>query len=282
MTRFLTLILAVGLLVSPAFAVSYQPIDGLADDSITDAKIDWGSGVGQIDATDMLLDTGGSYGGLATNVQDALEELEGASGAPDQNLFSSISDGVNSADADAVTDTVTFQSSASEIDIVASDVGDTVDFSLAVDSVGSEHIIDNAVDTPAIADNAVGEAELDWGSGANQVDATSIGLDSGGFYGGFATNVQDALEELEAADSAFMVDLSGYEVDYDQFTSIGSATETLTNVPVWLPFYVKINNVEQKYGVDYTVTKATKTIDFTVGGAPSSGDLIQVMYLYKL
>lgn len=54
----------------------------LLDDTITELDVDWGSGTDQIDATSIPLDTGGTYGGIATNVQDALEEIESSISGP--------------------------------------------------------------------------------------------------------------------------------------------------------------------------------------------------------
>jgi hypothetical protein len=51
----------------------------------------------------------------------------------------------------------------------------------------------------SLVTDGIDETLIDWGSGSNQVDATSVPMDSGGTYNGSATNVQDALEELEAA-----------------------------------------------------------------------------------
>ena len=49
----------------------------------------------------------------------------------------------------------------------------------------------------ALVADGVDETLIDFGSGANQVDATSIPMDSAGTYSGSATTVQDALEELQ-------------------------------------------------------------------------------------
>ncbi len=64
-------------------------------------------------------------------------------------------------------------------------------------SFNSDHF---SVTTGAVslAINGIDETLVDWGSGANQIDATSIPLDSGGTWAGSAATVQDALEELEA------------------------------------------------------------------------------------
>ena len=46
--------------------------------------------------------------------------------------------------------------------------------------------------------NGIDETLIDWGSGGDQVDATSVPIDAGGSWAGSASNVQDALEELES------------------------------------------------------------------------------------
>ena len=48
----------------------------IALDGINDTMIDFGSSANQINATTLPLNTGGTYTGTATNVQDAIEELE--------------------------------------------------------------------------------------------------------------------------------------------------------------------------------------------------------------
>jgi len=48
----------------------------IASNGVVESMINFGSAAGQVDATSLPLDTGGSYGGSALNVQDALEELE--------------------------------------------------------------------------------------------------------------------------------------------------------------------------------------------------------------
>lgn len=284
MTRNLfVLLLAAVLFVSPALAVFPFPPAGIGDDSITDAKLDWGAtGAGKINATDIPVDSGGSWGGAATNVQDALEELEGAAGDPDQNLFETFSDGANSAVADAVTDTILFKSLSSVVTIIASDVDDSVDFDIADDSIDSEHYAAASIDNEHLADDAVGADEIDLGDQDADVNAADIPLNAeSGTYGGAATNVQDAVEELETAVGACLVDLSDYEVDYFSESSDGTDYVTLTNVPIWLPFAVIVNGVEQRKTTDYAVTKATKVVDFTAGGGLASGDFVQVLYLYK-
>lgn len=54
-------------------------------------------------------------------------------------------------------------------------------------------------DELTISPDGVKESMIDFGVGVNQVDATSIPIDTTGTYLGTATNIQDALEELETA-----------------------------------------------------------------------------------
>jgi len=60
---------------------------GIADNGVNDTHIDWGSGTNEVDASDVPLDTGGSWAGTAANVQDALEELELAVGEGGSNVY---------------------------------------------------------------------------------------------------------------------------------------------------------------------------------------------------
>ena len=160
-------------------------------DGIDETHLDWGSGADQVDATSVPLDSGGTYGGSATNVQDALEELEGSIPTVDYpNDFGTVAvpSGSNAV-SDQQGDTLTLQSSTGTIEIYGL-ANDTIDFDVADDSINENHI--------------------DFGSGADQVDATSIPLDSGGTWSGSATNVQDALEELEGASAKWTTFVTPY------------------------------------------------------------------------
>ena len=142
-------------------------------DGVNETHIDWGSGTNQVDATSIPIDSGGTYGGAAANVQDALEELE-ANSLQFKTIVPTTGSNVV---ADSATDTLTLTSDNATIVITGDSGNDELDFDIAADAVNETHI--------------------DWGSSTNQVDATSIPIDSGGTYGGSAVNVQDALEELE-------------------------------------------------------------------------------------
>ena len=146
----------------------------IAADAVDETHLDLGSGSNQIDATTIPIDSGGTYAGAAANVQDALEEIEV------NNLqFKTIvpTTGTNVV-ADNPTDTLTLTSDNTTIVVTGDGGTDTIDFDIAADGVDETH--------------------LDLGSGSNQIDATTIPIDSGGTWGGSAANVQDALEELES------------------------------------------------------------------------------------
>lgn len=146
----------------------------LTADGVDETHLDLGSGSNQIDATTIPIDSGGTYAGAAANVQDALEELE------TNNLqFKTFvpTTGTNVI-ADSATDTLTLTSDNTTIVVTGDGANDELDFDIAVDGVDETH--------------------LDLGSGANQIDATTIPIDSGGTWAGSAANVQDALEELES------------------------------------------------------------------------------------
>lgn len=148
-------------------------------DGINDSHIDWGSGANQVNATDVPLDTGGTYGGSAINVQDALEELESS-----QAKFTTI-DAEYGTDpiASTTSDTLTLRSSTGEIVITGNAGTDRIDFSIANDGIKDYHI--------------------DWGTGSNQVSAGDIPVDTTNFDGilsGSDSDIQTALETIDDHD----------------------------------------------------------------------------------
>ena len=102
--------------------------------------------------------------------------------------------------------------------------------------------------TAVVKTDSINDTHIDWGSTGNQVDASDVPLDTGGTYGGSATNVQDALEELEAeltenytiytagenitkGDLLYIADdgdVNIYDIDMSEYC-IGLALETVTS-----------------------------------------------------
>jgi len=242
----------------------------IAADAIDETLMDWGSSAGQVDATSMPLDSGGSYAGAAANVQDALEELE-ASGNENWKTFSV--SGQSDVVADSSEDTLTFVA-GTDITITTNATTDTITItssgsssltaSLGVERSGDNFQIDilsggglgltgNEI---GIAADGVNETFIDWGSGASQVDATSLPIDSGGSYAGSATNTQDALEELEATQAAKYV-FKTIAVSGQSDVVADAVADTLTLVA----------------GTDISITTNAGTDTITINGTDGASDL---------
>jgi hypothetical protein len=101
--------------------------------------------------------------------------------------------------------------------------------------------------------NAIDETLVDWGSGANQLDATSVPIDSGGSWGGAAVNVQDALEELEASQDADFK-FKTFSVAGQSDVVADTVTDTMTLVG----------------GTDVTITTNAGTDTITIASSGSS------------
>jgi len=359
--------------LSGDITVSSTGVVEIQDDSIQESDIDWGSGADQIDATSIPLDSGGTYSGSATNVQDALEELEGAQAKWTTIVVPNGSNPV----ADAASDTLTLQSSSGAVIITGYDDPEIVDFDVQVDDLSIEvtstglqvkadgikdtHIdwgtgagqvsatdipvattnfdgILSGADTTVLAaletiddhnhdgtytdeafktivpttgenvvadtiedtltlqsssgvvvitGNAAGdsldfdvaadsidETHIDWGSGANQVDASSVPIDSGGTYGGSATNIQDALEELEGL-------ILGTKVFNEKPTVTHSNPNvTLNNTPVAGTVRVYLNGLRQVDPDDYSISGTTITFTDNLLTTPGQSDVVIVDYCY--
>ena len=124
--------------------------------------------------------------------------------------------------------------------------------------------------------DVVNETHIDWGSGVNQVDATSIPLDSGGTYGGSATTVQDALEELETSASG-NIKLTDFITNETPSGSIdgSNTTFTLANTPESGTVTLYLNGLLIDPGDDYTISGAT----ITMTTAPVTGDKLRANYI---
>ena len=105
----------------------------------------------------------------------------------------------------------------------------------------------------SIGIDTLDETLVDWGSGANQVDATSIPIDSGGTWSGSAGNVQDALEELEIDQNT----------DY-KFKTISVATQSDVVADVVADTLTLVG------GTDVTITTNAGTDTITIASSGSS------------
>jgi len=296
------------------------------EDGINETHIDWGSGSNQVDATSVPLDSGGTYGGSASNVQDALEELETNTTT---EAFKTIAvSGQSSVVADQKDDTLTFEAGTGitittdatndKVTITNSDPAANLTASNGVERVGDDFradlmsngglkivgtelavepndfagsgLEDDGSDNLRIASSAAGdgltggsgsplavqvsdivddatveedgsnnirvkadginETHIDWGSGANQVDATSIPLDTGGTYGGSATNVQDALEELYT--QAAKMDIEYFTLTATDITNKYVDLANPPEDPADTQLFV-YQGTMQRYNVDFVV-----------------------------
>jgi hypothetical protein len=118
-------------------AVSNVKIEAAA---VNVPKIDFGTGTDQVNAEVIpIKDADGNF--TTDNVEAALAELATTIGAG--TYFTNFSDGTNQAVADNNSDTLTLKSSNNEIDIVASDTDDSIDFNIANDSITADKITSN-------------------------------------------------------------------------------------------------------------------------------------------
>lgn len=117
----------------------------ITTDSIDDTLIDWGSGANQVSATDVPIDSGGSWAGSASNVQDALEELESESTT---EAFKTVAvAGQDDVVADAKDDTLTFIA-GTDITITTNSGTDAITIASAgssglTASLGVERVVDD-------------------------------------------------------------------------------------------------------------------------------------------
>lgn len=206
-------------------------------DGINDTHIDWGVGANQVSAVDMPIADAGTL--FATdNVEAALAEVMGDVNAIEDNGILGGNGIITSGTIGA--DTLTVSADVDGTSITAT--GGT-GAQLAVTSTG------------------INETHLDLGSGSNQIDATTIPLDSGGTYAGLATNLQDAIEELEAA-----LPLTRYYAEEVTVTNNSAITGALSNLPVEANTEaVYLNGIRQQPGGanDYTINITTGVITFT-------------------
>lgn len=126
------------------FSVTAGAVSIVAN-GVDDTLIDWGSGAGQVSATDVPIDSGGSWAGSASNVQDALEELEAESTTL---AFKTVAvAGQDDVVADAKDDTLTFTAgtditittnSGTDAITIASSGAGSITASLGCEKVGSD------------------------------------------------------------------------------------------------------------------------------------------------
>ena len=159
----------------------------------------WGSVTQHTDVTDA------GSGAIITTGERALLH---ASGSDNQDLFNRVSDGTNTYTVATETDILTFAASGGAAVAVNPTTGVvTIDASSAGDDWGSQVVQSNATLTGTgvtgnllgIAADGVNATHIDWGNGANQVDATDVLYFSGHDWNWIdpdPTNSGDAFDEL--------------------------------------------------------------------------------------
>ena len=144
------------------------------------------------------------------------------------------------------------------------------------DQVMSGDVIISSTGVTTIQDNAVQASDIDWGSGADQVDASSVPLQIGGgeTYSGSATNVQDALEELQGL-------IGGVSVFNEKPTVVhNSTTCTLLHAPTAGTTRVYVNGLRMEDPLDYSVLGTTVTFTFQLKTTPHQSDVVVCDYQF--
>ena len=202
---------------------------------ITDDKIDWGTGAGQVSGADIpIADLGGYYG--TDNVEDALAQL----GAADLKFKTIDTPFGTDPVATSSTDTLTLQSSSGAIAITGNATFRSVDFTIAAAGVK--------------------DTMIDFGTGAGQVSGGDIPIvDAGGYFA--PNDVESALQQLGAAmtsNFAFgtFVPTTGANIVAD----MASDTATLTAT----------DGV-----ISIAGTALTDTLDFTINAASIKDSMIK-------
>ena len=118
------------------------------------------------------------------------------------------------------------------IDTSASGTNVTIAMELASDSNigGSSFNSDDFTVTAGnvvIAAAGVNVAQIDMGGGAEQLNATDLGMQTGGVWEGTATNVEGALEELRDGSLDIRSDINA--LYYTVTTTVASLTHTITH-----------------------------------------------------
>lgn len=166
----------------------------------------------------------------STEVSDFDEAAQDAVGTilTDTNSINfTYDDGTPQITADLTVDTTGGANLATVLDINTNGVA------VRVDDATIEDDGNGATAQLRVKADGINDTHIDFGSGANQVNATDIPLDTGGTYGGSATNVQDALEELESDIAA--IDTATFNTgatDKDQSPTTTSGDEAQTGVTI--------------------------------------------------
>jgi len=157
------------------------------------------------------------------------------------------------------------------------------DFSVNVDNSTVEitadilNVKDLGITSAKLADNSVTVSKIDFGTGATQVSAGDIGFDGTNTYQGAATNVMDALEELEASVPSFIQVMNEIPT-----VTNGSAAVSLANTPIANTQAVFLNGMRQVPGAgnDYTIVGGNITFAATLKTNPGFEDVVLVDYQY--
>jgi len=156
----------------------------------------------------------GIQGGIADEYYHLTETQHSqlhAPGSDNQNLFSSVTDGVDSYTAASETDALHFQGTGGA-DVTVDGVTGviTIDASASGDQWGAQVVeSDASLDGDGtsgaelgIAADGVNETHIDWGHGAEQVGAEDVPFDPSGLVNITSTDVDGALGDLDAAVAA--------------------------------------------------------------------------------
>lgn len=161
------------------FSITTGAVSLLAD-GIDSTHIDWGTGTNQVAADDIPVGPG--YGGTASDVDSALEELRAVASTTYAFKTIAFSGGAaqNSIVADGTEDTLTFVEGEG-IDITSNDTSDTItikaeDATTTNKGVASFNAQEFSVTTGAVSILADGidTTHIDWGTGTNQISTSDM------------------------------------------------------------------------------------------------------------
>ncbi len=229
-------------------------IDGevIQNDTIDEDSIDFGTGVGQISAVDLSIDSSGLLNSAATDTLTAIDDVDAAVGDRDHTgqtfitTNDTITKSLNDLDdqvkinndnltgmASTTADTFIFDSDDNAVGAIALQFGTAVngetiswdktnlefDFSNNVNITGTLETSGNATiggtiiagtGTESITNAAgkllggalladsVNDLAIDFGTGANQVSAADLAIDSSGLINSSATDTLTALDDIDA------------------------------------------------------------------------------------
>lgn len=145
---------------------------------------------------------------------------------------------------------------------------------MAVTQIRGEQVKDASVDSDQVAITTIDTTHIDWGTGVTGVNAGDIPFESGHTYGGSASNVMDALEEILLGTSIVINETPTGNIDSSNVTFTLANTASTGTTDVYLNG-VRLDEGDVSSGGDYQITGST----ITMNEAPETGDKIRVGYL---